>query len=66
MPGQGDAVIVATVTFEADGSYRCEIQAGEPGYPDQLDQVVSECVRLVRDVQAGLDPAPEEGDHAQG
>ena len=47
-------MIVASVTFDADGSYRCEVQASEGTYPDSLDDVVSRCVRLVRDVQAEL------------
>jgi len=57
-------VIVASVTFDADGSYRCEVQAGEGLYPDSLDDVVSRCVRLVREVQTGLaaDDVPADGD----
>lgn len=56
-------MIVASVTFDADGSYRCEVQASEGLYPDGLDDVVARCVRLVRDVQAGLpgdEPRSEE------
>lgn len=51
-------MIVASVTFDADGSWRAEVQV-DSSYPDALDDAVSRCLRLVHEVQAQL---PEDDD----
>lgn len=55
-------MVVASVTFEADGSWRAEVQISET-YPDAADDAVSRCLRMVHDVQAQL---PEDGGNAEG
>lgn len=62
-------MIVASVTFEPDGCWRAEVQATD-GNELLIDDVVSCCVRLVTEVQAGLPDTESdteaEADSAEG